>query len=45
MLFTIFFLMAVLNFLMLDFSLLTDQLNLDNLINSIYDQYNNIKTS
>lgn len=37
--------MAVLNFLMLDFSLLTDQLNLDNLINSIYDQYNNIKTS
>ena len=37
--------MSVLNFLMLDFSLLTDQLNLDNLINSIYDQYNNIKTS
>lgn len=37
--------MAVLNFLMLDFSLLTDQLNLDNIINTFYDQYNNIKTS
>jgi len=35
-----FFLVFVFNFLMLDFSLLTDQLNLDNIINSIYDQIN-----
>ena len=38
-----FFLISVLNFLMLDFSLLTDQLNLDNIINSFYDQYNKIR--
>lgn len=44
MLFTIFVVTFVLNFLMLDFSLLTDQLNLDNIINAFYDQYNRIKT-
>jgi hypothetical protein len=44
MLFTFFFLAFVLNFLMLDFSLLTDQLNLDNIINTFYDQYNRIRT-
>ena len=38
-----FFLVFVFNFLMLDFSLLTDQLNLDNIINSIYDQINQTK--
>lgn len=36
--------MSVLNFLMLDFNLLTETFNLDNIINSIYDQYNRIKT-
>ena len=44
MLFTIFVVTFVLKFLMLDFSLLTDQLNLDNIINSFYEQYNRIKT-
>jgi hypothetical protein len=44
MLFTIFFLIFVLNFFMLDFSLLAETFNLDNIINSIYDQYNRIKT-
>jgi hypothetical protein len=44
MLFTFFFLVSVLNFLMLDFSLLTDTFNLDNIINTFYDQYNRIKT-
>ena len=29
---------------MLDFSLLAETFNLDNIINSIYDQYNRIKT-
>ena len=43
MIFTIVFLISVFNFFMLDFTLLTDTLNLDNLINTIYDQYNNIK--
>lgn len=38
-----FFLISVLNFLMLDFSLLTDTFNLDNLINTVYDQYNRIR--
>ena len=40
-----FFLVFVFNFLMFDFSLLTESFNLDNIFNSLYEQYNKIKTS
>ena len=42
MLFTMFFLIFVLNFIMLDLSLLTDQLNLDNLVNVFFAEYNKL---
>ena len=37
-----FFLFSVLNFLMLDLSLLTNQFNLDNLVNVFFDEYNKL---
>lgn len=40
-----FFLFSVLNFLMLDLSLLTNQFNLDNLVNVFFDEYNKLVPS
>ena len=39
------FLVLIVNLLMVDFSLLTDSLKLDNIVNAFYDEYNKIKTS
>ena len=36
------FLVFIINFIMVDFSLLTDSFNLDNIVNAFYEQYNKI---